>query len=234
MHCRHWRHWGKLVFSLECCRALANVTVLLWLFSSFQKRPTRWERYFSMSFRWHASKNVVHVRFIKGMALTIPFRQFESIFNFFLCFNFNFFFIFCFHFIPIPPAHIPHTTKWRSLKPICPLEFYRTEPFISYPLLSAIRKHEFLFARSSGKFLQQNDWNADNRNDAIDDGSSEYESNDFTIDKSNPMNGIDHRLRLASIGLLAKNLFKDIVIRPISGFAKMVHTAKSVWDSQKT
>lgn len=63
------------------------------------------------------------------------------------------------------------------------------------------------------------------------DATKNYETYDFTIEKPNGTAEIDGRLRLASIGLLAKNVFKDIVIRPIHSFAKFVQTAKGVWDS---
>lgn len=64
------------------------------------------------------------------------------------------------------------------------------------------------------------------------DASGNYEPYDFTIEKPNGTAEIDSRLRLASIGLVAKNIFKDIVIRPITGFAKLVQAARGVWDTQ--
>lgn len=115
-----------------------------------------------------------------------------------------------------------------SFKPFCPLEYFQTEPFTSFPLLSATNSPVNTFARSNSKrSYEVNELSTVNRIDA----SKNYETYDFTIEKPNGTAEIDSRLRLASIGLLAKNIFKDIVIRPIHGFAKLVQTARGVWDS---
>lgn len=126
-----------------------------------------------------------------------------------------------------PHPHFP--LRFDSFKPFCPLDFFQTEPFISYPLLSAISSRENTFARSNNKrSYEVNGLNSLNHFDA----SRDYETNDFTIEKPNGTAEIDGRIRLASIGLVAKNIFKDIVIRPIHGFAKLVQTARGVWESQ--
>lgn len=104
------------------------------------------------------------------------------------------------------------------------MEFFQTEPFISYPLLSIVNSRENLSIRS----LQVNGLNTMSRYEA----SKNYEKYDFTIEKPNGTVDIDSRLRLASIGLVARSIFKDIVLRPIHGFAKLVQTAKGVWESQ--
>lgn len=47
-----------------------------------------------------------------------------------------------------------------------------------------------------------------------------------------PQNAIieEERLRVASFGLIARNLFKDIVVRPVQGFSQFWFTAKEIID----
>lgn len=47
-----------------------------------------------------------------------------------------------------------------------------------------------------------------------------------------PQNEIieEERLRLASFGLIARNLFKDVVVRQVHGFSQFFFTAKDIID----
>lgn len=120
--------------------------------------------------------------------------------------------------------------EWCSFKTFCPLDFFQTEPYISYPLLSAINSNENTLMRSNNK--RSYDVNRVTSTVHGFEPAINYDTDDFTIEKPNVTSEFNNKIRLASLGMVVKSIFKDIVIRPINGFAKLVQTAKGVWESQ--
>lgn len=62
--------------------------------------------------------------------------------------------------------------------------------------------------------------------------SNNYPHQDFTRENTNTTSDFDNSIRLASLRLAAKNIFKDIVLRPINGFARFFKTAATIWDKK--
>lgn len=98
---------------------------------------------------------------------------------------------------------------------ICPYEYFKSEPYISAPLLSALNS-----ARDKTNVISN----------TISHGSNnEIESRSFYSNSDQ----FDHSLRFASLGLAAKNIFQDMIVRRITGFARLVRLASNIWDSWK-
>lgn len=55
-------------------------------------------------------------------------------------------------------------------------------------------------------------------------------THDFTREHTKNATELDHDIRWASFGLIARNIFKDVVVRPFQGFSKFFKTAQSIWD----
>lgn len=116
------------------------------------------------------------------------------------------------------------------------MDFFKSEPYISYPLLSAIRSSPANVLLSKLlHFNHGNDWfqppsygyDAQSRSSYyFGNGGHPASASDLTTADGT----IRANVRLASLGLVAKNIFKDIVIRPIHGFARFVKTAAGVLD----
>lgn len=113
----------------------------------------------------------------------------------------------------------------------CPLDFFKTEPFISEPLLSAIgnnnnhSRHAIPQPKSAMNLKRSYDVNS---------ASSTTNTHDFTRELVHQTPELDKHIRLASIGLVARNIFKDIVIRPIKGLAKLMLTAGDVLEKNQS
>lgn len=115
-----------------------------------------------------------------------------------------------------------------SIKPFCPLEYFKTEPFISLPLLLALDsaqvKADFVFEEADSDVAQRSFYL---------DGflkQSRLFNNDFTREASNASTKLDNDIRLASLGFAARSIFKDVVIRPFTGFARFFQLATNIWD----
>lgn len=108
-----------------------------------------------------------------------------------------------------------------SAQSYCPFEFYKSEAFISMPLLSALNSGHFKTA-----ILSPSNSVIESRSLYLDGARSlgnDYEENSAEIDKS---------IRLASLGLAAKNIFQDMVVRRVVGFTRLVKLASNIWDSK--
>lgn len=113
------------------------------------------------------------------------------------------------------------------MKSLCPLEFFATDPFISEPLLTVINKT----VNSNTNIQHISSKRSYDVRSAFPSNSIQTNStHDFTREAKKPTE-IDNHIKLASIGLIAKNIFKDIVVRPIKGLALLAKTAKTVWET---
>lgn len=90
------------------------------------------------------------------------------------------------------------------------------------PLLSALNSGNF-----KPGILSPSNSVIESRSLYLDGGRSlgnEYsEENSAELDKS---------IRLASLGLAAKNIFQDMVVRRVVGFTRLVKLASNIWDSK--
>lgn len=190
-----------------------------------QKRQIHLELYFSTLFKLHVLKRGALVQCIKGMAKFYSgYTKFLFILYFFFYFwnSFQyfcwFFFQFCFSFL-IFFVFSPKN---------CQYEFFKTEPFISYPLLSALNakslKSNFIFEHANPE--------VDSRSFYINGmlRSSDLFSDDFTRENSKESNNdLDHSIRLTSLGLAARNIFNDLIVRRIAGFARLLRLATDIY-----
>lgn len=108
-----------------------------------------------------------------------------------------------------------------SSKLICPYEFFKSELYISAPILSAL---------NSGP-LQSNDPQISNsaiESRSMDSNGIHSSSYDYTREKSIEL---EHSIRFVSLSLAAKHIFKDMVVRRFVGFIRLVTLASSILDS---
>lgn len=55
-------------------------------------------------------------------------------------------------------------------------------------------------------------------------------ANSRIFTKENPME-LEHSIRLASLGLAAKNIFQDMVVRRLIGFTRLLKLATNILES---
>lgn len=48
---------------------------------------------------------------------------------------------------------------------------------------------------------------------------------------NDPSNELDSSIRLVSLGLIARHLFEDMIVRRIVGFTRLLKLASNIWDS---
>lgn len=106
----------------------------------------------------------------------------------------------------------------------CPYAFYKTQPYISLPIIAALKlKSKFLFNRFNSHIESR----AFQTNDLA--RSSET---DFTQNNTNEIpNELDHTIRFASLGLAVKNIFHDLIVRRILSFARLIQMTSFIWES---
>lgn len=99
----------------------------------------------------------------------------------------------------------------------CPFDFYKSESYISVPLLSALNSGHL----KPGVFQPLN---------------SEIESRSLYLNGNPNENSpeLESSIRFASLGLAAKNIFQDMVVRRVVGFTRLLKLASNIWDSWKS
>lgn len=95
----------------------------------------------------------------------------------------------------------------------CPYEYLKSEPYISAPLLSALNSAQEKTNRISNAVFHK-------PNTGIESRSFYTNSDQF-----------ENSLRFASLGLAAKNIFQDTIVRRITGFVRLMKLASNIWDS---
>lgn len=109
----------------------------------------------------------------------------------------------------------------------CPFEYYKTEPYISLPLLSILSasqlKADLLFGDTSAVIGARSFYAYNGV------GTKRSFNNDFTRDKSNETADADSNLKLASLGLAVWNIFNDLVVRRVVGFLRFIHLSSAIW-----
>lgn len=118
---------------------------------------------------------------------------------------------------------------WRttSFTPFCPFDFYKTEPYISLPLLSALSASQL----NAGIVLGNTNAVIGSRSfhgygDYV--GPKRSFDNDFTRDDPND---IDGKVRIASLALAVRTIFNDVIVRRFVGFVRFVHLSTAIWKS---
>ena len=106
-----------------------------------------------------------------------------------------------------------------SSQSYCPFEFYKSEVFISMPLLSALNFKTAILSPPNSVIESRSSY----LDGARSLGNENTKENSPELDKS---------IRLASLGLAAKNIFQDMVVRRVVGFTRLVKLASNIWDSQ--
>lgn len=121
------------------------------------------------------------------------------------------------------------------MRPFCPLEYYKTEPFISLPLLTALKSNSIDDEHSNNKrSYELSDFGNNNNNNSISiesrSNDAVLETHDFTREHHRNNTELEDDIRWASFGLIARNIFKDVVVRPFQSFSKFFQTAQHIWD----
>lgn len=144
-----------------------------------------------------------------------------TFFNFFL-----FWFViigFIFHFFNFWFIHV-FFLFWFSYSSQCPLEFYRSDPYTSLPLLSIVK------SLSSNAFFEPSERHAakESRSYYAYQGSvNSISKDDFTRDNSSTEQ--DHGLRLISLPFVARNIFKDIFVQRMNAIGRFLKFATHPW-----
>lgn len=99
----------------------------------------------------------------------------------------------------------------------CPLDFYKSESFISMPLLSALNSGHF-----KPNVFQPSEIESRSFNGARSLGYDYTRVNSDELEKS---------IRFASLGYAAKNIFQDMVVRRVMSVARLWKLASNIWDS---
>lgn len=102
----------------------------------------------------------------------------------------------------------------------CPFDFFKSDSYISAPLLSALNSGHF----KPGVFQPPN--SIESRALYINEPRSF--GNDYTRENSAEL---ENSIRFASLGLAAKNIFQDMVVRRVVGFTRLLKLASNIWDS---
>lgn len=138
-----------------------------------------------------------------------------------------------------------HTDARHSMlhRDACPLDLTVSDPYITYPLLSALipskastflgnlfKKYKFNSQRSF-KGLGYGQTKALYFFDSAGSHAGDYAGSGYaTVDLTSEDGTVNPNVRLASLGLAAKNIFQDIVVRPLSGFTKFLQTSVQVFN----
>lgn len=120
-----------------------------------------------------------------------------------------------------------------------------SDPYITYPLLTALIPSKASIFLSNlfqqYKFNKQHNWKGLSQTKALYYFQSQDTTGDrvgpgvATVDITSEDGTVKPNVRLASLGLAAKHIFQDIVVRPLSGIAKFLRTSVNVfnWDNSK-
>lgn len=117
-----------------------------------------------------------------------------------------------------------------SLEYFCPFGYFKTEPYISLPLLKALDK-----AKINADFVFEQTDRHDQSRSFYFDGflqPSHLFNNDFTRENSNATSKLDNDIRLASLGFVAQNILKDVVVRPFNKFVRFFQLTSNIWDEK--
>lgn len=166
-------------------------------------------------FKLPASRKDVHVRITRG-----EFGLFPSAFQIwysFICIPFPFFVILCYFLFLI-----------LFFSSECPFTFYKTQPFISQPILSALSANPL----NSNLLFSQLNSDVESRSFHQNDMIYSTINSDFTRDNSNELpEDLDHSIRFASLGLAARHLFEDLIVRRIVSFTRLIKMTSNIWHS---
>lgn len=162
-----------------------------------------------MEFRYESWQwiNVLMLPLLTFFSISFYF-DLSSLFSFFFRFDF---FAFFFKF-------------WFSYSSQCPLEFYRSEPYTSLPLLSIVRtlSSNALF-EPSGRHAVKESRSYYGYHDPVNSISKD----DFTRDNSSTEQ--DHGIRLISLPFVARNIFKDIFVQRLDAIGRFLKFATHAW-----
>lgn len=110
----------------------------------------------------------------------------------------------------------------------CPFTFYKTQPFISQPILSALSANPL----NSNLLFSQLNSDVESRSFHQNDMIYSTINSDFTRDNSNELSeDLDHSIRFASLGLAARHLFEDLIVRRIVSFTRLIKMTSNIWHS---
>lgn len=168
------------------------------------------ERYFSTLFKLHASKKGAPVHLIRGK-------------NEYTSFGFVRFFLFYFIWVFIIILFLFFISSQN-----CPYAFYKTEPFISFPILSALNPK----ALRANVILEKTNPELESRSFYINGflRPSDSFNDDFTRENANESNHkFDESIRFTSLGLAVRNIFNDMIVRRIAGFARLLRLASDIY-----
>lgn len=148
------------------------------------------------------------------------------------------------HYTEIHPIYILllYPTKLgTSRRDRCQLDSYKSEPYLTYPLLSALTPTK---PNTLLSLFFQHYKNGNQRTfPALGYGQTHRAfqyygvaagSHSDAIDLTASDGSLSPNVRLASLGLAAKSIFKDIVIRPLAGITRFFKTTGNVLDWNET
>lgn len=107
----------------------------------------------------------------------------------------------------------------------CPLEFYRSEPYTSLPLLSIVKSlsSNALFEPSGRHSIKES-----RSYYGFHDSVNSISNDDFTRDNSSTVQ--DHGIRLISLPFVARNIFKDIFVQRLDAIGRFLKFATQAWE----
>lgn len=106
-----------------------------------------------------------------------------------------------------------------SYTPFCPFDFYKTEPFISSPLLSVLNSRRINPNVAIGQIGESRSFS---------NGIFGSFNTDYTRDNASISDELDNSIRLASLPMVARNIFNDIFVQRISAFGRFLRLATNV------
>lgn len=125
---------------------------------------------------------------------------------------------------------------------LCQIDTYTSEPYISFPILSALtpsRASTFLSnVLSNYKFGNQRNFQGHGYGQtkalylygSRHDGNYRSSPRFATVDLTSEDGQLKPNVRLASLGYAAKNIFQDIVVRPFNGITRLFKTTARAFD----
>ncbi|XP_031635874.1 acidic phospholipase A2 PA4 isoform X3 [Contarinia nasturtii] len=110
----------------------------------------------------------------------------------------------------------------QSSKSNCSYGFYKSESYISAPLLSALNSGQL---KPHVYHVSNSEMNARSMY-----SNAFHSPNSRIFAKETPME-LENSIRLASLGLAAKNIFHDMVVRRLIGFTRLLKLATHILES---
>lgn len=116
---------------------------------------------------------------------------------------------------------------WSILSDKCTYEFYKTQPFISLPILAALNMDGLEPNSIFNRFNSNIESRSFQKN-----GLTLPSNNDFTKENANDSSdNLDTTIRFASLGLAVKNIFQDLIVRRFVSFTRLNRMASYIWES---